>query len=327
MVAAYALVAWAICQTTGKPQFYNPLIYMPLWNSGLTVALTAYIFAFELPMAVRENPRRPLAAFAARLRAMAPRLLPGLALYFAAGVFTGTFTTLKSLANAFVPFRADGLLASVDSMLHLGVDPWKLLQPLLGHHAVTHTLQKLYLSGWAVTMVGFTALVAFSPRLAHLRSRFFLTYFAAWIVLGNLVAALFMSGGPVYFGEITGDHARFADQLGYLAFSKDLPFSSAHLQDRLWAVYQEGRFNMGTGISAFPSLHVAMMTLFALTAFHIDRRLGWVVGAFALVILASSVHLAWHYAIDGYASAAFIVLCWTALGRHAARKSAAKPAP
>lgn len=316
IIAAYIAAVWGVCAWLGKPEFYHPTIYMSAWLSALASGLGLYLFVIELPQAVRESPRAPLTALIARLRRlMTPRFVAGIVLFIAAGLFTGAFTTAKSLINALTPFHADPMLARLDASLHFGVDPWRLLQPVLGHHLITRAIQNLYLSGWGTLLMGFSAAVAFWPRLTHIRNRFFLTYFAAWIVLGNVLAALFMSGGPVYFGDITGDHARFAEQIRYLAFSDGMENSSVKLQHTLWRFYAEGRVHIGTGISAFPSLHVAMVTLFTLTAFEIDKRLGWLIGALALTIFLGSVHLGWHYAVDGYVSAAFVLAVWFGLRR------------
>ena len=47
----------------------------------------------------------------------------------------------------------------------------------------------------------------------------------------------------------------------------------------------------------------------ALNGFFMSERrprLAWIVSAYVKLIVASSVYLAWHYAIDGYAS----IGCW-----------------
>lgn len=284
---------------------------MPAWASVLVVGLGLYVLIVEGPAALRADPRRPLTALVDRLRPKAtPHMAGGVALFLAAGMFTGAFTAMKALQNRLAPFHADRVLADIDAAAHFGVDPWRLLQPLLGWEPLTRAIQHAYLSGWALCMVGFTALAALSPRLAPVRRRFFLTYFCAWIVLGNLLATAFMSGGPVYYGELTGDHARFAGQAAYLAFSGGLSNSSVDVQQMLWLLQVRGQAHFGSGISAFPSLHVAMATLMALTAFHMDRRLGWAMSGFAVVVMAGSVHLGWHYAIDGYASALAVAAMW-----------------
>jgi hypothetical protein len=171
-----------------------------------------------------------------------------------------------------------------------------------------------YTGGWMIAVCTLPAMVGASRRLAPLRLRFFLTYLFCWIVLGNVVAGLFMSAGPVYYGQVTGDTARFADQLGYLSFSDGLLHSSYELQRTLWMLHERGRTELGTGISAFPSVHVAMATLFALTGCAINRWAGIAGLIFLAVILTGSVHLAWHYAIDGYASMIAVAAVWFTLG-------------
>jgi hypothetical protein len=192
----------------------------------------------------------------------------------------------------------------------MGVDPWRLLQPLLGHPLVTRVIQNVYLCGWTALLIAILMAVTFTPRLAHVRTRFYAIYFVAWILLGNVLAAAFLSGGPAYFAALTGDQSRYGPLMHYLAFSDGAMNSSVTLQHQLWGMYLGHQMEMGSGISAFPSLHVAMTTLFALTAFHIDRRLGWLMSAVAGVIFVGSVHLAWHYAVDGLFSGVFVTAAW-----------------
>jgi uncharacterized membrane protein len=50
--------------------------------------------------------------------------------------------------------------------------------------------------------------------------------------------------------------------------------------------------------------------LFALVGWRTSRLLGWLFTAYACVILIGSVHLGWHYAVDGYFSIAGALLIW-----------------
>lgn len=71
-----------------------------------------------------------------------------------------------------------------------------------------------------------------------------------------------------------------------------------------------------TGISAFPSLHVAIPVLYCCVAIATGRR--WLIGlaaTFAVVIFLATIHLGWHYAIDGYAAALGTRLIWWLTGR------------
>jgi len=70
-----------------------------------------------------------------------------------------------------------------------------------------------------------------------------------------------------------------------------------------------------------------MVTLFTLTAFQLNRRLGLAMVAFAAVIFTGSVALGWHYAVDGFASAGFVCAAWFAIGRLTVRPAASVPRP
>ena len=70
----------------------------------------------------------------------------------------------------------------------------------------------------------------------------------------------------------------------------------------------------GTGISAMPSLHVAIATLCALFAWRCGPRAGMLMSVYAAIIFLASIHLGWHYAIDGYVSIVSTVLLWGAVG-------------
>jgi len=316
IVAAYSVIAWLLCLTLGRLDAFKPLLYMPLSFGSMGTATGLYMVVMELPHAVLARPSSPLSALCARLKQRAhPRFLVSLALFAAACLFAGVFTCVKSLLNGLVPFRADLALARADAVLFFGADPWRLLQPLLDNRLAVRALQTFYVTGWLLALVGFLTAVSFSSRLRPLRLRFFTTYFASWIILGNVLAAAFMSAGPAFFAALTGDQHRYGGLFRALAFSQDMPNSSVMMQQALWDKYVTHHVDVGAGISAFPSLHVAMATLFALTAFKLSKPLGFVAALFASVIFIGSIALGWHYAVDGLVSAAFVLIVWFGMGR------------
>ena len=124
------------------------------------------------------------------------------------------------------------------------------------------------------------------------------------------------SAGPVYYGRVTGLADPYAPLMDYLhAVAGQYPVWALKVQDSLWATYQAGGTDFGSGISAMPSLHVATSVLFVLVAWRTNRLLGIGFAIFALLIQVGSVHLAWHYAIDGYLSAALMIPIWLVAGR------------
>jgi hypothetical protein len=68
------------------------------------------------------------------------------------------------------------------------------------------------------------------------------------------------------------------------------------------------------GISAMPSVHVAVAVLFAVLGWRTAAWLGWLFTGYACVVLIGSVHLGWHYAVDGYVSAVVAPLIWALTG-------------
>jgi hypothetical protein len=82
----------------------------------------------------------------------------------------------------------------------------------------------------------------------------------------------------------------------------------------LWEGYLATEGRRFGGISAMPSMHIAMVTVIALLGWAHSRLLGTVFTVFALVILIGSVHLAWHYAVDGYVAAIAVYCLWVVVG-------------
>lgn len=315
-VAAYLLVAIGLAVSLGKADYLLAVTHsFVLLKLAVVIGCVAIVLV-EVPRAIAAAPSAPLAQLAAQIgRRVTPRLVSGAALFAAVSVFYGAFATIKTLLPSLAPFTMDTWAANLDAALHGGHDPWTLLQPIMGHHAVTRAVQFLYLPGWLGSMGALTLVLACARRFDRLRARFFWTFFGSWILLGNLAALAVMTGGPVYFGRFTGDTERFAPLLAYHEFSRGMMHSSADTQDALWSAYVNNFAGLGSGISAFPSMHVAMATLFFLVARHLHWGMGVAYGLVAVIIMAGSVHLGWHYAIDGYASALTVMALWWLTGR------------
>ena len=234
--------------------------------------------------------------------------------YVSLSLFVNTFGSFKRLIPAIRPFAWDATFMELDRALHFGHHPWELLQPLAGYPAVTFLLNFFY-NLWFLVMYAVVLWMAWSTR-RELRRQFLVTYVLAWVVIGTLLATAFSSAGPAFYGRVTGLADPFAPLMQYLARAHETyPVWALGVQDLLWDAYT-GKLtgSMVNGISAMPSMHVATSTLFAIVGWRTSRRLGMVLTAFAIVIQLGSVHLGWHYAIDGYASAALAVGLWTAVG-------------
>jgi hypothetical protein len=304
LIAAYGLALLILSLALRDSQKFVPLVYATLsLRTGTEAVCGAGLLAFVIARLTGTTD-----ALVARAAAVAtPRRLAGLLLLVALLVFHGLFTSAKTMLAEVAPFTHDRELARFDALLHAG-DPWRAwvwLTPLLP------SLQVIYAVGWGLALVasmGFACLEAPDP----LRRQFLWSFLLSWIVLGNVVAGLMMSGGPVFYEDLLGD-PRFHQ----LTANLDRAGIGGWLDCRamLWRAYIHHSAGVGTGISAFPSLHVSMATLFTLFWWRLDRRLGASAAVFALVTFVSSILLGWHYAVDGYAAALGTVAIWWAAGR------------
>ncbi len=299
-IAAYACTASFLGTSIGAQGKLIPLggylgmLMVALLTVGISGLLTAAL-ALCAP------------SFLPAWKAIGCKALPGLLLFMALTLFIGVFSSVKQMLPDIVPFFADPMLADLDAMLHAG-DPWRLTNAIVPLWAVPQ-LETLYLGVWGAVKTGAVLAVLFSPNLRHLRAQFIWSDLLIWTGLGNIIAAGFMSGGPVFYERITGDAARYSHLSHFLATHTQQKW----VQDLVW-LSSSGQGAIGSGVSAFPSLHVAGATLCALLAWHAGRYVRWMGIALVGVILIGSVHLGWHYAVDGYFSVAATVLIWKIVG-------------
>jgi hypothetical protein len=61
-------------------------------------------------------------------------------------------------------------------------------------------------------------------------------------------------------------------------------------------------------------MHVAIAALLVIATWDLNRWIGLFMLAGAMLIMVGSVHLGWHYAIDGYAAAIGVWLIWRVTG-------------
>jgi hypothetical protein len=66
-------------------------------------------------------------------------------------------------------------------------------------------------------------------------------------------------------------------------------------------------------------MHVAIAVLLALFGWRRHWLLGIGYSAFAVLVFLGSIHLGFHYAVDGYVAAAMVVAIWWVSGMIARR--------
>jgi hypothetical protein len=194
-----------------------------------------------------------------------------------------------------VGFWADPALAEIDALL-FGQDPWRISHQLFGQF--THLIDRIY-GLWAPFYISFLIFLLYLPA-STAKAQVMISYFLikACGALGQYLGA---SAGPVFY-ELLDLGDRF----------RDLPISPwvGVTREYLWNDYLKSGGNLGGGISAMPSMHVAVVLWIALAGRTFLPRLQVIGWAYFAAILIGSVHTGWHYAVDGIVSCAFVLVAW-----------------
>lgn len=235
------------------------------------------------------------------------------------GVVTGLTIPVYGVFKQFVlPLRGfphDAAIAAFGRALFLGHDPWRLSHQVMPWMGATILFDRLY-SLWMVLMTLFPVAAAAFVARPDQRTRMIACWVFAWLLIGGVAAWLLASAGPCYYTALVGESARFAqldailDNRRQLAQLAGTPIDALDFQRMLLGAYNSGQFAPAGGISAMPSMHVAMATLFAIGGFQVARPLGWAMTLYCALIWVGSVHLGWHYVADGLVATLLMLGLW-----------------
>lgn len=285
------------------------------------LAATLMLAADFVAFLALTRPDRPLGALRRRFVSAEAlgRLIGSLPLIAALIVFMPYFSAMKAMIPQFHPFDWDATFVQWDRSL-LGTDAWKVLQPVLGFPLVTSALSITYQTWLLLVNLGCLVLCFYLPDRA-VRRQFFTSYMACWALIGMVMATLLASVGPCFLGPLFGDNS-FAGQMAYLnEANRHYPVTSLAIQNLLIERYRMGGLGLGSGISAMPSMHVSVAMLYWLAVRRVSRPLGRFFLAFLIVIFIGSIHLAYHYAVDGLVAMAVTLAIWLAAGKLLGRLS------
>lgn len=300
LIAVYALAALIVAPAT----FWHLLA-----SYFFQMILLAEILVVAIPIAgLVLRPRAPVAMMRDILRYDSKRLLFTV-LGFCFGM--AAFTTFKISIPHLVPFYGDSLFADIDHWLH-GGDPGLFLHRIIPDWA-SGGIFFFYNVVWFFAWFGLLGFVALQ-RDAVLRRHYFWTMTLSFMLVGTVLATLLSSVGPIFYDDFIPG-GRF-EALMSQVFNSGAGASVRGTASYLLAAYEGKGEIVGTGISAMPSMHVAVVTLNALMLSSLKIRALQIAGwAYALFVLAGSVYLGWHYAIDGYVSIVVVSLLWWSIGK------------
>jgi PAP2 superfamily len=280
------------------------LFLIPVLLLGLGLMLFYHVARYVKP----KSPIRGLIAAYRAFLSDKVRLAHGLPALFIVSIMAFVFSDVQSNILTLQPQTWDAKFAEWDRIIHFGKQPWEWVQPMLGYAPITFLVNLNY-NMWFFSMMMLLIYFGFAQTTSVARTRFFITYIAIWIICGNVLAVLFSSAGPCYYGRIGLSPDPYAGLMQYLRHvNETIPVWAVSLQDLLWEGHLQG--SEGSVVSAMPSLHNGSALLFALAGFQINKFWGRVLTAHAALIFLGSFHLAWHYAIDSYMAWAVTLLVW-----------------
>jgi hypothetical protein len=195
------------------------------------------------------------------------------------------------------PFWADPLLANLDHAI-FRADPWRIAETFFGWAAPA--IDTAYVTWMPIKFATLAVLLALpeSRRKAQALLSYFLIL--ACTALGQY---LLSSGGPAFYARLG-----FGDRFAALPIEPWVRFTTSYL----WSDYLRAGGNIGSGISAMPSLHVAIALWIALVVRAYMPRLSLLGFAYFGLILIGSVLLGWHYAADGIVATGIALMAWRA---------------
>ncbi|WP_417319302.1 phosphatase PAP2 family protein [Emcibacter sp.] len=312
-----ALTVWGLLSYHGLSDYLSLNLYAEPMYMALGVIVFAKLISYLVRFSGYDPEEKSKARMLADFRAgwlNADYLLAFLVPILFLPPFISLFSSLKTVIPEIHSFDLDQTFADLDRMLHFGIDPWVITHSVFSGALAAGIMDFCY-KLWFLLMFIFVLWQVVNVSLGHARVQFLCAFLLVWFLLGNLGAILMSSAGPCYYGVVLPGNDLFLPLMDKLGIYYDelkaaggfFQLESRDLQRQLLAYYQNGELGAGSGISAMPSLHVAVAMLLYLSAREMNRFAGWFFLAFLVIIQVSSVHLGWHYAIDGYFS---IIATW-----------------
>ncbi|HEV2595222.1 MAG TPA: phosphatase PAP2 family protein [Sphingomicrobium sp.] len=275
------LAWWAFC-------WVLKIAPAPYLGTYLLLAAAGLVGALALHLILRPGAKR----------ASWPTLLLG-TLLVALGA--SLFLPLKYAIPQQIPFWLDARLAFGERQL-FGTDPWRIADSLFGWALVpTDCVYGLWLPVQSLVLFS-VMLLPPSPD----KSRALISYGLAWFLLGVVMAVLLSSAGPLFYDRLFGSHE-------FAALDAKLrggAWMARGESDAMWASFVSGRPGLIAGISAMPSIHVAISFWLWLVARDLARSLAPVALAYAIFIWIASIQLGWHYFSDGLAGVIGMTAIW-----------------
>ena len=216
----------------------------------------------------------------------------------------------------------DDMLQRWDRWLFLGHDPAVLLHDLLGEHVAAYVLTGVYVSFSPLVMVSVVAALVLPDRV---RQGYVFIASAMWVwILGVGAYHLIPSLGP--FSHVP-------EQFDGLSHTWTQDTQARLLTQRAHLLAEPGAPDAVAGISAFASLHVAVVLMILLMARYYGLRgIARALAVYLALTMLATIYLGWHFVVDlpagvVIAYAAVLLGRWMVYPGHAPWRPARRTGP
>lgn len=236
------------------------------------------------------------------------------------------FTMSKTAIPTVVPFWADPMLTNIDLLIFQGQHAYQWAH-IIGEGWLNPIgVADSYVGTWGALTLLFPVIITAADSDLERRKRYLMVYGLIWALLGVVLATLMSSAGPIFADAVTGE-THFSDLPSTLSASGLDGTYIDIIQKNLWYLYDadNGAQIGSSGISAFPSLHVAMGALWCFYMCERSVLLAPIGFTFAAMIWFLSIYSGYHYATDGLASIIIVALLILIVRRFQPMENAAAP--
>jgi len=235
-------------------------------------------------------------------------------------VLMSFFGSIKSLIPFINPYYLDQPLVSLDRFVHFGFNPWEITHALFGSVAATLAIDFMY-QLWFFALMIYSMWMVLNYKLGVTRAKFLVCYVLTWTILGSVLAVIFSAVGPCFYEPIlfsSGGYEPLMSRLHEISeINKGQGGIGLHAmrnQATLVEYFTDNTIGIGSGITAMPSMHVSFAMLLFLSTRELNKKAGYITLIYLLFIQVGSVHLGWHYAVDGYISMILTWILWRLSG-------------
>lgn len=215
------------------------------------------------------------------------------------------FLVMKSLIPHVHPYSWDLTWMEWDRWLFGGYDPYAWLMPYLSAD-VMWVFDRLYMQ-WFTVMAVMHQWMALQLDPMR-RQTYFLAYLGSWLLVGLVAALIFSSCGPAFYNKLTAYHHEMYATLNAMnaKFNSMISLGSFSTQALLLVNVQQGSLNIMSGISAMPSMHIGIITVWLCALWPGHKGVWWTVFIYGLLMMVAVVALGWHYFVDGLVASVLV---------------------